>query len=259
MHINEHTERLLDDLMRNNISREEAIKKLSEEGIADPEALILSHETAVKLIQRRQVAQQVQSVHQSFIQENAQPSMPSGQVTAKVIRMNPMHLLIRAAAMLIGIAATWLAYQYINTNNSGIYTELYQSYHVNTERSSASPVEHRMVEDFRNQQYEAVVSTFEKLTETNNREKFLAANAYISLNRGKESVLLFQDILDANERTGSKLYQDEAEYYLALAYLKTGQNKAALALFKKIRQQPGHTYQDKIDQWTITRLQWITK
>lgn len=256
MHINEHTEQLLDDLMRNNISREDAIKKLLEEGIAEPEALILSHETAVKLIQRRQVAQQVQAVHQSFMQDKAGPS---GQVTAKVLRINFMNQLIRAAALFIGIAATWLTYQYINTNNSGMYTELYQSYYVNTERSSASPVEHRMVEDFRNQQYEAVVLTFEKLTETSNREKFLAAYAYISLNRDKDAILLFQDILDANKRTGSKLYQDESEYYLALAYLKTGQNTAALALFKKIRQQPGHTYQDKIDQWTITRLQWITK
>lgn len=259
MHINDHTERLLDDLMRNDISREYAIKKLSEEGIADPEALILSHETAIKLIQRRQVASQVQSVHQSYLQENTKLSAEPVRKPAKLVSMNLVQPFIRAAAVLIVIAASWLSYEYINTNRMSMYAELYQPYHVNTERSVAGPIEHRMVEDFRNQQYQAVASTFEKLTETSNREKFLAAYAYMKLQRDKEAQPLFEDILSFNEKTGSKLYQDEAEYYLALTFLHTGQHTLALQLFKKIRQQPSHTYHDQVDQWVITRLQWIKK
>lgn len=247
---------LLDDLMQEKIGLEEARIALGKLDVGNPQAEIDVHYTAAKALQRYSVLQQVSRVQQSYLSAQAK-NTESKQTTGKWVAMPTVRWAMRIAASLLILATTWMGYQFATTSGSQLYGEIYQDYNVNTDRGMGDPVTHEMVNQFQAGDYAAVIATFNKLDVTNNREKFLTGYAYLQTTNYLSAIALFNQIRDFNRQSGTRLYNDEAEFYSGLAYLKLSQHKKAHSIFSEIRQNPDHTYHDRVKGWTLTRMNWL--
>lgn len=244
--MNDHTDidNLLDDMFKNKTSRPEIEELLHHQNIGDAAYAIDLHMAAAKALQRFKVQQQVLLVHNDFVQK-----------APRTITFNSM--VIRIAASVLLLVSGWFIYTYSTTNSTALYKKIYQPYHVVTDRGDVDPLTHNIVNQFKAGNYAEVVKTYESLTISNNREKFLAGYASHQLGQYETSINLFNLILENNRQTNSRLYNDESEFYLALSYLKLNNVKSAFPFFKKISQGSNHTFHERVNSWTLTRLQWL--
>lgn len=251
---------LLDDLLKGNLSQPQVEQLLQQEAITNVAEEINLHRIAAVALQRYSVLDQVRLIHKEYV-DKARSDVGENKgntSSAKVVRMQALKWFMRVAAILILFAGGWLAYQYADNSSAKLYAEIYQPYNVNTNRSGIDDiVPHNMLQQFKNKDYVAVIRTFQSLPVTNNREKFLAAYAWHETGKYDLAITALEQILQNNNKTGSRLYNDEAEFYLGLSYLKMKENETAFAYFQKIRNNPNHTYYERVSKWTITRFKWI--
>lgn len=258
-----YLDQLLDDHLQGKISLTELKDLAGQETAASLEDVLALHRAAAIAIQRHAAMVQVKKVHEAFLgalgSSAADPvaeQAPSGtkKTQAPVIAFK---WVARIAAVLILLAGTWLAYMYTTTTSAGLYAEIYEPYSVNTDRNLVTDISpHNMVEEYRNKNYARVIEVFKSLPNTNNREKFLVASAYHETGFQQEAVQQLQEIIVFNKLHNGRLYQDEAEFFLGLCYLKMNRNAEALSMFRKIYEDPGHTFHAKVSKWTIVRLRW---
>jgi tetratricopeptide (TPR) repeat protein len=241
---------LLDEYIQHKLSRQDAVTELVRQGVADAEFELDLHTVAVTALKQGSVMQQVKNIHQQFLQQK----QPARIVSFK----KPLIWMLRVAAVFILALAAWFTYQYTNTSSEKIYSEIYQTYNVNTDRAAIGEiVTHQMVEQFKTGNFPAVIKTFQGLAATNNREKFLTAIAFQETGKYPEAAQLLKQIITENEENKSRLYQDEAEFYLGLNYLKIKNNQEAKQLFKKIHEDPRHTFHERISQSVLRKMQWL--
>jgi tetratricopeptide (TPR) repeat protein len=259
MNNNLQIENLLDDLLKNNISKTEAVASLKKENIVDTDTQIDLHFAAAKSLQRYNILKQVQLVHNEYIAAKVKPAANNNTNIPKatVIKMKSIKWILQIAASILLLLGAWFTWQYTNTTSSKLYSEIYQPYSVKTDRGIGEIKTHNMVPAFKDKNYEEVIKIFETLLTTNNREKFLTAYSYHETGNYKKSLAIFQEVLAYNKQNNTKLYNDEAEFYSGLAYLKLNDNKSALLIFESIRNNPNHTFYERINKWTLTKLKWL--
>ena len=90
-------------------------------------------------------------------------------------------------------------------------------------------------------------------------DHFFAAQAYLNSNEPHKAITAFDAVLSANASLPFKPHQEDAEYYLALAYLKAGDAAKALPLLESIHDQPAHSYHKEVGSWYITQVRWLTR
>lgn len=241
---------LLDEYIQHKLSRKDAAAELAQQGVPDAEFELDLHTAAVTALKQGMVLQQVKNVHQQFLQQK-QP--------ARVFQLKKsIAWMLRVAAVFLIALGAWFTYQYTNISSEKIYTEIYQAYNVNTDRAAIGEiVTHQMVEQFKAGDFPAVIKTYQGIPATNNREKFLTAIAFQETGNYSKAVPLLEQLIKENEEKQSRLYQDEAEFYLGLNYLKIKNNDAANRLFKKIHDDPGHTFHERISQSVLRKMKWL--
>lgn len=254
-----HIDQVLDELLKNRLSRSEAERELAKTGVIDMSAEIELHYSAARSIHQFNVLQQVQKVHSEYLLAKLPeiPAHSSPGSKGKLVNFGRVKWILGIAASLLLITSTWFFYQYSTNNAEKLYAELYQPYSLNTSRGLEEPVTHNMVEEFRNQNYAAVIKTFESLPKTNNREKFLSAYSYLQMEQYNQSITNLIQILAYNRQNNTRIYNDEAEFYLALSYLKNNQPAMATPILEGIRSKPAHTFHERVSKWSITRLRWL--
>lgn len=250
---------LLDGFLKGNLSQSKIEQLLEEQAITNVTSEINRHRIAAAALQRYSVLEQVQQVHKDYV-GNALNKIKetAGDTHAKVIRTQVLKWSTRIAAMLILVATGWVGYQYITTGRTELYTEIYQPYNINTDRKdNTETLPNNIIRQFKDKNYTAVINTFRSLPVTNNREKFLAAYALQQTGDYQQAGFLLHQIINDNNKTGDRLYNDEAEFYLGLSYLKMKDDKKAFEYFKKINGNSNHTFHERISNWTLMRLKWL--
>jgi len=250
---------VLDEYVLNTLTRKDAEDELSKQGVNDVAYQLDLHQAAVIALRQVSVLQQVKNVHQQFLQAHQEMSNSRDASTGKVISLKQsLKWISRVAAVLFIVAASWFAYTYTTTNSNTIYSEIYQPYNINNDRASIEEIiPHNMIQEFRDKNYPAVIKTYQGLTVTNNREKFLTAIAFQETGKYQQAINLFEQLLKINQEQLSRMYKDEAEFYLALNYLKVENTDAAISLFQKIYDDPGHTFRERISKVTLRKMKWI--
>ncbi len=213
-----------------------------------------SYRAAVNAVIQWSSYQEVGTIHREFLPAfSTMSSVPE----TRVRKMTPWKAMIRVAAVLVLIAAGWLSVTYFKTNSGGLFTELYQPYEVNTERGWETVHIHEMLQSFQRKDYTEVTRIYHIIEAPDNRENFLAGYSFLQLKEPGKAESCLRNIIATNKTTEKSLYQDEAEYYLALSLLAQKKNKEAATLFTSISKTPYHTYYDRVNRWTITRLNWL--
>jgi tetratricopeptide (TPR) repeat protein len=254
-----YIETILDEFVKSRLTRKKAEVMLTSVEVANPSDVIELHFAAAKALQRYNILTQVQNIHKDYAKANITKITETTANTAKVraLGKKPLIWMMGVAASLVIIIGSWFTYQYATTSSNGLYSEIYQPYNVNTDRSITEINTHSMVEDFKEKNYTAVIKIFSTLAASNNREKFLTAYAYHENNEYKNSLSLLLQIIEYNKQNNTKLYNDEAEFYAGLCYLKLKDYKAALPSLEAIRKNPNHTFNERVSKWTITRIKWL--
>jgi tetratricopeptide (TPR) repeat protein len=247
------TEQYLDDFIKGNLSKERIKQLLTDNGYADATTEIELHQSAAIAIQRFSTISQVEQIHKEFFTSAETVKKQPG----KTIAMFSVKTLMRAASVLLFLAAGFIIYEIATLSGDKIHRDIYQSFSLNTGRDIKEVSESIIIRQFRQNNFKAVIKSYTEIVIAGNREKFLAGYAYMQTNNYKEGISLMEAIIDSNKNANPPLYNDEAEYYLALAYLKTGANNKAYKYLSIIHNDINHTYHEKISWSVLIKSKWL--
>lgn len=86
------------------------------------------------------------------------------------------------------------------------------------------------------------------------KRKFLEGQKFLNSGDPLKAVLIFSEILRSNTQMPEKILNDDAEFYLALSYLKAEEPSLALPLLQKIHDNPDHLYNDQVSGWYLLKV-----
>jgi tetratricopeptide (TPR) repeat protein len=190
--------------------------------------------------------EQVARVHGEMMQEMKEVSKPLGKVRS-IARLS-----MRIAAGIIVLIIAGASYQYFVITPERLFNENYNTYTIGSSRAAGdiSPLE----KAFRQKDFITTIALFKTISNPDPRDYFLAGNAYLETGDLSNAILQFNNCLATNQVFQTPAYLEDAEYYLAITYLKNKEINKALPLFEKIHEQPLHLYHDKVNNWFINKV-----
>ncbi|MBS1600677.1 MAG: hypothetical protein JST75_20815 [Bacteroidetes bacterium] len=222
---------------------------LTGEALAEVEGLIRDDQEmakesqylklSVEAIQESALYDQVSAIRKQFSTLQQTDAKPQGAV----VRSMSKYVLRIAATVLILIGAA-VAYKYTTVSATSMYNEYYTSFDLNTTRGSEKTND--IERAYRDKNWESVISLANKSTEKTNKTYFLTGMANLELKKYSNAIKSFNHIIGENAKTGDNYFQDEAEYYMALALLANNDAAKALPLLAKIKADKNHTYHEKV-------------
>ncbi|MDN5211344.1 tetratricopeptide repeat protein [Fulvivirgaceae bacterium BMA12] len=159
------------------------------------------------------------------------------------------------AASLLLIVASFVAYQYATVNPDKIYAQQFLSYELPVTRSAETTMS-AIDNSYLSGDYAQVIQHFNTSEQKSSRDYFLSAMSYLYTEEFDKAVTLFQTLVDKNNNTqGEKYFEQETDFYLALAYLKVGETAKCKELFAKIKADSKHLYHKNITRKDIWMLE----
>ena len=70
--------------------------------------------------------------------------------------------------------------------------------------------------------------------------------SFAEMGDNANSIRAFKKVIDDNKAAGSAVFRDEAEYYLALTYIRNRDFDFALDLLRNIAENQGHLYNKQV-------------
>jgi tetratricopeptide (TPR) repeat protein len=81
--------------------------------------------------------------------------------------------------------------------------------------------------------------------------------AWLQLYNYDRCISGLRKIIDKNQETGTRTMNEEAEYYLALAYIANKDFDLALPLLNKMHDNPDHKFHDRISAKLIRQVKML--
>lgn len=252
---------IMDDLLdlfdSNEISFEQLKGRMGNVPADELNEQIHIHLAAKRAIRKYGIIQQVASVHREYVRPIAQDEPVKSIAPVKNINSGKaVKWMMRIAASVTLLIGLYVAQYFVFYTPEKMYDNSFREYNLNTERGGEAESANEMVSAFREGNYKQVIGLYGNDLYNGNREKFLAGYAYLQENNFSAAENLFSQIIANNQKQGSAFYQDEAEYYLAMARLKLGNTEGALELMKKIHSSKEHTFHESVTDWMIFRTKW---
>ena len=225
-------------------------KNLEGEALQQAEGLIRDDQEAAKEWQNLQTA--VEAIQETGVYDqvgairNQYKAQQSGNVKSGAIVRGMSKNVLRIAATVLILIGAAVAYKYTTVNPTSMYNDYYTSFDLGTTRGSDNT--DAIEEAYRNKDWNAVIALSNGLILKSNKIFFLSGMANLELKNYTAAIGTFSFILESNKRTKATSFQDEAEYYLALAYLGDNQPANALPLLEKIKADNDHLYHDKVQK-----------
>jgi tetratricopeptide (TPR) repeat protein len=159
-----------------------------------------------------------------------------------------------AAAVLIVMLGLGI-YQYTIITTDKLFASNYKPYSLSVNRGA---VETDIMERaFQEKNYTAVITQFETLKEASAKDNFLAGVAYIETKNYNNAITAFNYVLSKNTLEKTSVLNDDAEYFLALSYLKNNDVTLATPIFEAIHNNANHLYNDKVNNAFMRNLKII--
>ena len=247
--------------MNNNITPDTLIQYLDNE--LDPdyrlyvESQIKADPALQQLVERLKLARQafVQYARNEAVSDVHRQVMENRKQQKPVVKINWLRTSLRVAAIVLVLIIIGGIVQYSLLDKDRLYSKHYEQYTLSIPRDDASvPL---LQQAYKKGDMSLVAALYENTTGGQPTEHFLAGQAYLALNNPQKAVAAFDAQLNANASLQFKPYQDDSEYYLALAYLKAGNTDKALPIFEKIHRETSHAYNGEVSGWFLTQLRWL--
>ena len=250
-------DQILDEIILGKAGEEKLAELISDYSSEQLRNELQIHQAATSAIQRSAVLSQVSRIHQSFFEKRSgftNEDLPSPGIR---IVQRSLKFWYSAAAILIVVPALVFMFVYTTNSPERLFASQYQTYRINVDRSSGPANSEPLVKHYQESNYTGVINDFHGLASESVRDRMIAAFSYMELNNYKAAIPLLDAVIRNNVISGERLYQDEAEYYLALSYLKTKQVEQSYQLFNKIYVDDEHTFNGRVDKWFMMRLKWL--
>jgi tetratricopeptide (TPR) repeat protein len=220
---------------------------------ADPELMLRLNNLlyAREAIHQYGIKQQVAVLHAEMMQQ-LQPPVRSISPLKKIYRLTA----VAAAAILLFVTGYWFLHNQ-PVSAETIYSDNYTVYEMPITRGGT---ELSAMEDaYQNKNFALVLTLANKTVVMEPSGLFLAGAAAMEIKEFDKAITNFNSLLQNNKSTNSVSYNDEAEYYLALAYLKKDNYKEAFHLFAKINANKEHTFHAKATDKLLAKIKKLLK
>ena len=168
----------------------------------------------------------------------------------------------RIAAGLALLIIGFLAFQYATLSGDNLYAEKDTVYQVAASRSSEEPnasPEAELEQLYRAQRFDEATTAYEQLNDPSLMAIFLAGNAYLQQDETDQAIAAFREIVRINGSQGINRFEEDAQYYLALSYLKADRPDEALPLLEKINDNPQHSYHALISDYYLWKVKLLNR
>ncbi|MGB3781243.1 MAG: tetratricopeptide repeat protein [Tunicatimonas sp.] len=168
----------------------------------------------------------------------------------------------RIAAGLALLLVGFLGFQYATLSGENLYAERASVYQVTASRSvdetSTSP-EEQLEQLYRAQRFSETTAAYEQLTDPTMMAMFLAGNAYLQQDNTDQAIAAFGEIVRINGSQGINRFEEDAQYYLALSYLKADRPDEALPLLEEINDNPQHSYHSLVGDYYLWKVKFLNR
>ena len=163
---------------------------------------------------------------------------------------------MRIAAGLLALMVCYSVVRFSMVNSSDIYSQLYTEYNLPITRSS--DVEYAHLDSlYISGRYTDVMAYFQQLDNKTSRDYFLTGVSFLKEAEYDQAVQTFNELKKENKRNGTQDFEQESDYYLALAYLNNRNIDEALVLFKTIKNNPSHIYRCNVSNQDMLDLKML--
>jgi tetratricopeptide (TPR) repeat protein len=159
---------------------------------------------------------------------------------------------VRAAAVILIITSSAVIYKYLSISSSSLYDRYYNGYSFNTTRGAGDA--DAIVEAYNAKDWTTVRQLAATAKTRTNQTDFLAGMASLEQKQYDEAISHFEQIIAVNTHAGTDLYQDEAEYYLAISWLAHRSVNEAMPILEKIRADQHHKFHEKVEKMSFFDL-----
>jgi hypothetical protein len=192
--------------------------------------------------------------HYGYRQELAAIHRQRNGRTADKIRF---HRVDRPPCALRPPLPCWLVCAFVlrlsTLSTGGLVEQGYEAYAADVTRGETyvpQDASQQLVREYANGNYGAVVKLFGQRPSRSPQETLIAANAYLALSQPAQAIPLLQQTLSRGQGSDNRTTTQDAEYYLAWAYVKNNQLPEAERLFSAIYRNPDHKYHPDVD-WSL--------
>lgn len=205
--------------------------------------LLLSREAVRQYGLREQVA----NVRASMNKEQA-PVRPISDAR-RIIRY-----VISVAASIVLVVLGVMGYNFYQLSPTKVFNEQYTRYEISTTRGgglSSLPIERA----YREKHYAEVIASANNSKDT--LSLLLAGMAQLELKNYSAAARNYKQVIELNEKAGTRYLKDEAEYYLALAYLADKDYDLSLDQLQKIHADETHVYHVMVKRKLIRQVKLL--
>jgi predicted negative regulator of RcsB-dependent stress response len=191
--------------------------------------------------------QKVASIHKEMIQELRIPVRGIGPAR------RTLRSVISVAAALILIAGGFFIYKFYTLSSDKVVAEYFYHYELSTTRGENAP-ESEIEKAYRANDMAKVTRLFPRSDSVSLKDRFLSAEAFYELGNLDKAIAEYKLVLATDSST---LFRDEAQYYLALAYVANKDFDLALPLLRNIRNNKLNTYHERVDSRLIRQVKML--
>jgi tetratricopeptide (TPR) repeat protein len=163
---------------------------------------------------------------------------------------------VAVAASLILIVGGYLTYNFFTLSPDKVFASNYRSYELVTVRDGGIQERSLLEEPYVLKEYAKVVSIqFDRPFTI--KELFLRAMSYLELADNPKAIAEYKKVLLQTEAVNTNIFKQQAEYYLALCYIRNGDYDFAIDLLNKIQEDPNHLYNEKVSDKLIRQVKML--
>lgn len=206
-------------------------------------------ELAREAVRQYGLRKRVAEVHREMMNELKTP-VRTITPSKKVLRYS-----MSVAAGIILLVGAFMIYNFFTLSPDKVYASRYQAFEISTTRSNST--DDALVKAYREKNYREVVRIHSSGADSSIAATFFAAMSNLELSNLNEAILQLEEVVGKNRDRRTPVFRDEAEYYLALSYIKNRDYDLAIPILEKIKDDPIHIYHEKVDAKLIRKIKML--
>ncbi len=212
-----------------------------------------NYEISRQAIRNYGLRRELKDIRSAMLAESATAPTPK----SKVVPFSAYWPRVAAAVLLI--ITGLLALQMATLSGEDLYEEKAFPYEVTTSRNTGEPSDtpnKTIQEQYAAGNFRETVAQYENLSDPSPAAIFVAGNAYLQLDQPRQAINAFQKVLETNARQGTRFFQEDATFYLAMSYLRAGDYEEALSRLRQTK-AAGGDYSQYISNYYLFRLRML--
>lgn len=192
-------------------------------------------------------------------------SVPKNEIQEDVEREEKLHSLGRSspktyfyyvAASLVFFLLVGIGVFYSSVNPESLTSQQLALYEIPSTRNEETSQEPEIVRSYQREKYQSVLGIFEGIAQPTLQDLFLAGNAFLALSEYEKAQEAFITVISKNQELplADQRFNEDAEYFLGLVYLKNNEIEKAEEIFTKIQSQADHQYNEKVNRWFLFKI-----